>query len=182
MANKPTSTATISVEKVWPPKGRGPYGVIDTKGNRFGVWQDQWAKLNIQEGQTYSVMYESNAYVGQDGSPRTSHNLVSAQLVGNGNPLPQGPQQAPLTPHGQALLSGEDSPKAVNIAVLSLKKGNVEYDTAIANGDVARATKILRTIRLSWLEYLKPVPSMPLRPMGEAEAPDDIPYNDEIPF
>jgi hypothetical protein len=79
----PQHQTTIQVQKVWPPKGRGPYGIIDMSNTRYGVWQDQWQKLQIQEGGKYSIIYEDNAYVGQDGQPRTSHNIISAQPVGN---------------------------------------------------------------------------------------------------
>ncbi len=161
--NGPATAGKMMVAKIYPPDGKGPFRVFDRAARTYyTVWPDKIEEMGLVEGGTYAITYTIGDY---NGKPQ--YTLTGAQPIG----VPSAPQSAPHAP--------QFGNREIDIPVQAIVKGNAELALALANGDVARAVKILRTARLAWLEYLKPVPSTAPQPVPQNAPPE---YDDEIPY
>lgn len=155
-------TTSISVARVYPPKGRGPAAIKDNNGTFFKFWTREIPTRSFQEGGTYQIGYKTELYNGEE------QYYIQEVMQTGGAPTPAARPAQAANPN-----------KDEDIAVLAI----VKCMGQLPIGDPTVVAHALRTAQSGWRLYKKgnvETGAMPRRSMKD-ELNDEIPGFDDDP-
>lgn len=169
--SKEVKTAKIIVAKIYEPSGAGPYRIFDKSARQYWkVWKDKLDELNLQEGGTYSVMYNPGTYT----NPATGKTTYDNVIIGA--------QSIDTTVATQQPLPLATPSREMDITVNGLTHCPRLVELAEA-GDRVTIALILDTLEEGWklhkglgTEALKAPPAQREGSDSQAEFSDEIPY------
>lgn len=158
-------TATVTVQYVNPPKGRGPASIKDDSGTYYKFWTKTIPVRTFREGDEYTVVYHVEDYRGED-------QYYIDDVVGS--PPQSAPKPAAQQSQSQPQFSTE---KTEDISVLAILKAMQPLPV----GDVAALVHALKSAAMAWRQYKewqknKSIETSPRRSMKDELGDEEIPY------
>jgi|SRR5882672_826516 len=164
------NTKTITVSAIeWPQAGKKMGAVIDSTGQRWGVWPDKLP--GYQQFRTYEIGYKSRDYQG-----KTYYSIETATPL-NGNGTVTGliiPKSAPTRQQDESF----DDKRRMDIFVCGA------FNNIMGNPGV-QPTMLSNSQLIDIVNDLKKVWKLTLGPQAQAVLPrgaSDDELNDSIPF
>lgn len=158
-------TITITVAAIeWPKPDKKLGAIIDSSGQRFGVWPDKLP--GYQQGRSYEIGYESSEFKG-----KTYYTVKTATPTSSAAPgliIPR-----PPTPPNRSA-STEDDQRRMDIFV-SVLINNSSFDPATA--PESEVVDVIKKFKNIWKRVYGPQPQETLeRGALNRELDDNIPF------